>query len=147
MIGLFIILIFTLPAFEHPEQLLLGKWKEVEWHYDKVDRGAKGSSFVQKGIIADRVKSEISGELFIHQAEEWSFQPGGYLVLKKENEEPLELKWYLKGRGHILKLRHPGNLLEFYQIRKLTQKELVLNFENDLHARGIIEIRFERISD
>jgi hypothetical protein len=140
-------LFYVLSKIDHPEKLLIGKWKEVEWHYDKVDRGAQGSSFVQKGYIQNRLKEEITGELFIHQAEEWHFYPDGNLELLKMNNETEMLSWRLKGRGHILKLKHTENMLEFYQIRVLNKDEMILNFENDLHARGIIEIRFKRIKE
>jgi hypothetical protein len=43
--GFFLLLIWSVIAgdLNHLEKELLGTWKEVEWHYDKVDK-LKGSS-------------------------------------------------------------------------------------------------------
>lgn len=131
-------------ALEHPERELVGVWKEVEWTYEKVDR-SRGSSAVQKDILRDRLKNQITEDLIIHKSETWEFKKNGDLILKKSKMDDVTLKWYMKGRGHILKMKHNSGALEFYQIRSISDDELVLHFENDNHARGIVKIVFKRI--
>ena len=128
---------------EHPEQQLIGKWQEVEWVYDKVDVN-QNSSLAEKRALKNDLRHQVSENLIIHKSEVWEFKDDGDLILKKENGEIETLKWRLKGRGHILKLRHSDDVLEFYQIKSLGKDSLTIHFENDNHARGIIKIVFSR---
>lgn len=131
---------------EHPERELLGLWDEVEWTYEKVDR-SRGSSSVQKEALKDRLKNQITADLFIHKSETWEFKEDGVLNLVKKDGTRERLKWYMKGRGHILKIKHRSGALEFYQIRELKDDKMILHFENDIHARGIVKIVFKKIKD
>lgn len=130
----------------HPEKEIIGLWKETEWTYEKADqlRGARGSSAVEKDLIRSNLKNEITENLVIHTSESWDFKEDRTLLLTKEDGTTEQLKWHMKGRGHILKLKNESGQLEFYQIRKLGNRKLILHFENDIHARGIVKIVFER---
>lgn len=127
---------------KHPEQLLKGTWKEVSWTYDKVD-GEVGHSIT----LSEEVKDQISQDLFIHASETWLFEDNSEMILRKRNMQDKHIKWRLKGRGHILKLHYPNEKKEYYQIRKLTSDKLVIHFENDTHARGIVKIVLKKIKD
>lgn len=130
-------------ALNHPERDLEGVWKEVEWVYEKVDRTRSVST--EKQALRSRMKNEITEDLIIHKSETWEFKRKGKLLLTKENKDPIELSWRLKGRGHILKLEHENGALEFYQIRHLNSDKMVLHFDNNVHARGIVKIVFKKI--
>lgn len=148
IIGFFLVILYNVIAgnLEHPESRLLGQWKEVEWTYEKVDR-SRGSSAIQKSELREKLKNQITRDLFIHKSETWEFTESGKLFLTKEENIRDTLDWYMKGRGHILKLKHFNGALEFYQIRELSSNYMILNFENDNHARGIVKIVFEKIRD
>jgi hypothetical protein len=124
---------------QHPEILLIGKWKEIYWNYERVDN----TDIVSKENLDDEVKQEISKHLLIHQAEIWEFNKDSRLTLKSK-EKISKLNWKLKGRGHILKLTYKDGMKEYYQIKELTKNKLVLHFENDIHARGIVKIVFTK---
>jgi hypothetical protein len=129
---------------KHPESLLLGEWQEVEWTYNKTNHVR---SNVNKEVkLNDELKDDLSNGLYIHQSEKWSFTDKASLSLEKKDNPNIKVKWRLKGRGHILKLHYPNQQTEYYQIRTLTDKELVLHFENDVHARGIVEIVLKKIN-
>lgn len=148
IIGFFLFIVITIltAGLEHPERELRGLWEEVEWTYEKVDR-SRGSSAVEKDVLRERLKNQITKDLIIHKSETWEFDKSGKLFLTKENNIKDTLNWYMKGRGHILKLKHSNGALEFYQIRELNANQMVLHFENDNHARGIVKIVFKKIRD
>lgn len=124
---------------QHPEILLRGHWKEIAWNYERVDK-------INKQLdLDDEVKQEISKNLMIHQTEKWIFKKNSKLILKAKNKTTY-LKWKLKGRGHILKLKYENGMNEFYQIKELTKNKLILHFENDIHARGIVKISFKKLN-
>jgi hypothetical protein len=136
---------FVLMSYlNHPEKSIVGTWKEVSWMYEKVDL-PKDKDSVMNVFLEDQLKNEITKDLVIHKSETWRFDKNSRLTLLKEGNVKEILKWRLKGRGHILKLKHEGNTLEFYQIKELTNDKLVLHFENDMHARGIVRIEFQKI--
>jgi hypothetical protein len=124
-----------------PEKLLIGKWKEVEWMYEKSDKNQASN----KIELSDEIKNSISKDLVIHCSETWEFKNNAVLVLTKKGEKKHAIKWKLKGRGHILKLRHNDSIKEYYQIKELTKDRLVIHFENDIHTRGIVRIEFKKI--
>lgn len=129
---------------KHPEQLITGTWKEVSWQYDKKDKSTDSTIDVPK-VLDEQMKESISEGLHIHQSETWTFDKNTNLILEKKNEKPTLLNWRMKGRGHILKLHYDNESKEYYQIRELTKDRLVLNFENNTHARGIVEIVLEKV--
>jgi hypothetical protein len=132
-----------LDALKHPEKELVGVWDEVDWQYDKVDK-LKGSSAALKEKLRFDIKNQISNDLIIHEAEQWSFQNNGKLVLKNKNGKEEIVEWRLKGRGHILKIKHYSGVIEYYQIHQLDNNTLLLYFENDNHARGLVKITFKK---
>lgn len=95
---------------EHPEKNLIGTWKEVSWHYEKVDKTEDGEFF--KEIARDELKDEIAKNLVIHKSEEWTFEQNADLLLTGEDKEDKKLNWRLKGRGHILKLKYDNDKFE-----------------------------------
>lgn len=122
-----------------PEELIIGKWKEVAWEYEKVTDGSKDELEMNEDY-----RDEIYKNLIIHKAEIWEFKKNGKLFLHsdKKNED---LRWSIKGRGHILELKHIDNRKEDFQIEEISKDKLVLYFYFDLQLRGIIKITFEKI--
>jgi len=128
----------------HPENSLLGTWKEVSWTYEKVDLPEIRDTS-SDGFLEEQLKNEISKDLIIHKSEFWTFERNAGLKLSKKGQDDQQLSWRLKGRGHILKIKHDDSIHEVYQIKELSANKLVLHFENDMHARGIVRIEFEKI--
>ncbi len=129
--------------FEHPEKAILGSWKESSWTYEIVDSKSakKDSTLTEKNPTLEH---DVFSQLIIHKSEQWNFGRNSSLVLDKQNQRPVKVKWNLKGRGHILKLTYAGDTIEYYQIKELTDKRMVLHFENDVHAKGIVKIVFTK---
>jgi hypothetical protein len=132
-----------LESLNHPEKELLGIWDEVDWQYDKVDK-LQGSTSVLKEKLRFDIKNQISNDLIIHEAEQWHFKNNGNLILKNKDGNEEVVEWRLKGRGHILKIKHISGLVEYYQIHQLDKNTLLLHFENDNHARGLVKITFKK---
>lgn len=128
----------------HPEKAILGTWKEVSWTYERRDNHMNRKLTEDEKFIEEQVKNEISKNLIIHQSEKWQFAPSSELTLYRENKTPVHLHWRLKGRGHVLKLSYDQNITEYYHIQELTPRRMVLQFENDMHVRGIIKIIFKK---
>lgn len=128
-----------------PEQLIQGTWKEVAWRYDKHDK-LDGNSKEHTIHINDELKENISEGLHIRQSETWIFKDNAQLTLIKKKENPISLRWRMKGRGHILALNYGNQNKEYYQIQKLTKDEMILHFENDTHTRGIVQIIFKKVN-
>ena len=82
----------SLRIVDHPEDELIGRWKEVEWVYDKVDLEQKSVTAEKKSLKND-LRHQISKNLIIHRSETWEFQDDGLLILRKENGEFQNLKW------------------------------------------------------
>lgn len=140
-IGFLLTAFVVASQFEHPEKEILGEWKEVAWKYERVDKHNSNATTLVE--MDEEVKEELSAGLVIHTAEKWKFD-NTKLTLYKKGKAPVELHWKLKGRGHILKLTYDGDHKEYYQIKKISDKKLVLYFENEMHARGIVKIVFTR---
>jgi len=126
---------------ESPEQLIMGKWQEVEWQFERVD----SDSAKQGSQLFDYQKKELYKNMMIHNAEEWEFLPGKHLALKHhENTQDKKLKWILKGRGNILELRYDNEKVERFQVYKLTKDTLVVYYDFDLQMRGSVRITFKK---
>lgn len=129
--------------FQHPETAILGDWKESSWTYEIVDsKSAKRDSTLTEQNPT--LEHDVFSQLIIHKSEKWKFGRNSSLILHKPNDRTMKVKWNLKGRGHILKLTYSGDTTEYYQIKELTNKRMVLHFENDVHAKGIVKIVFTR---
>lgn len=145
LLVLIVLFAFLSGDINHPEKMIQGTWKEIAWRYDKHD-GIKGQSKVHSIELNDELKESISQGLHISQAETWVFDKNAQLTLRKKNKSNTTLNWRMKGRGHILALNYENAHKEYYQIQKLTHQEMVLYFENDTHARGIIQIVFKKVN-
>ncbi|MGS2740577.1 hypothetical protein [Sinomicrobium sp. M5D2P17] len=124
-----------------PDTVILGKWQEVSWEYEKLP-DAKEASLSK--AISNTVKNEITRDLVIHQAETWEFLPDGKLLLHN-GEKLTPLHWRLKSRGNILKLDHDKTPSEHYNLQVLSEDEMILYFNTDLQAKGIAKMKFKKI--
>ena len=146
VIGLFLLFfIITIQSkvLLHPDNLILGAWKEDSWQYIKANDYTKKDS-LSSVFIDEVVKEKISKHLVIHKSEEWVFKKNAALIIRKKGDENIKAKWVLKGRGHILKISYNDNVTELYRIKELKKNELILHFENNMHVRGIIKIHLKR---
>jgi hypothetical protein len=132
ILGLF--LLFN--ASTSPEKVILGKWKETDWKFEK------GIAFAADIAAASRGKA-TQPEFSFHKAEDWEFLPGGHLRLKIAGQQEL-LTWRIKGRGHVLQIQYGNDRIENYQLTVLDKNKMVLNAESDVQARGISQLIFER---
>jgi hypothetical protein len=113
------LIITSLSLSQNPEKLLIGKWREVSWDYERKD---------------DKT-------LLIHNAERWEFLPDGTLFLWGKNGK-LEARWRLGGRGNVLRLEHARNIVEHYNVTHLSADILILNFETNIQAKGVAKLTF-----
>ncbi len=135
---------FTLLSFqESPEIQLLGEWKEVSWEYEKLDSLISDESFDY--MLTDHIKSQISKNLIIHEAEIWNFVDEHTLEMKSSNTQN-SLNWTLKGRGNVLQINGSGGVIEHYIIQEISPNRMVLHFNSDMQVRGIVKMTFERLS-
>lgn len=145
IVGLFVMALSVVLGNSHPERRLLGQWQEVSWTYEKVDptplEVATGAS------LGEELRKEITKGLVIHESETWRFAPGSELVLHKNGTRNDTLQWKLKGHGHMLQLVFGDAHEEVYQVRELKEDEMVLQFNNDMIARGVVRIVFKRVTD
>ena len=125
---------------QHPEQAILGTWKEVDWVYAKVNGKKKA---VQQALTSEE-RYEVANHLVIHKFENWTFFEDRTVRLHEASGSEHKAKWRISGRGHILKIINPDETVEVYQIETLTQHRLILHFETNVHARGIVKITFKR---
>lgn len=146
LVGVAVLTLTALVAFGtfvHPEKAIVGEWKQVSWNYEKVD--LKNEELIVQGIdTSNTLDHDIFKSLTIHESETWRFYPNAAVDFTKKNSPKKSLNWRLKGRGHILKIIENGEPKEYYQIKELTDKRMVLHFENDVHARGIVKIVFQK---
>ena len=128
-----------------PDKKIIGKWREVSWEYEKVNKGKKGTVAMDKEITED-VRNDIAQNLIIHRAETWEFLPNGRLLLHKGNGTTTRLGWKLKGRGHVLKLHYLDEQIEYYDLSELSKGNMVLYFDIEIQAKGIVRMKFEKIT-
>lgn len=124
------------------EELIVGKWEEVSWKYEKVEAQSDPYWLTE---IDDKQKFEISQGLIIHQAEVWEFDRNRNLKLFGINLSEEKVNWKVKGRGNILELQHENLVLEDYQIQEITEDSLVIHFNSDLQVRGIVKMTFKKV--
>lgn len=123
-------------ASTSPEKVILGKWKETDWKFEK------GIAFAADIAAASKAKA-TQPEFSFHKAEDWEFLPGGHLRLKIAGQQEF-LTWRIKGRGHVLQIQYGNDRIENYQLTVLDKNKMVLNAESDVQARGISQLIFER---
>lgn len=120
-----------------PELLIVGQWNETQWQYEKV-------GFQENINHVNELKQAARKDLMIHEAETWRFLPNGTLQLCGKDSTKC-VKWLIKGRGHILQLKHEdGNWSENYNIDVLDSNTLVVNFETDIEAKGLAKLTFNK---
>ncbi len=125
-----------------PEALLVNKWKEVEWAYERIDRSpADGQRF--DGV---RIAAFEERRIVRHETEYWQFRPDRSFSILLEDGSTRTGRWRLKGRGHILTLRYADGGTEVYDVKELNQGALVLNLDLGMEVRGIARLVFSPVS-
>ncbi len=127
---------------ESPEKTIIGQWKEQKWEYEKVNR-VNGAAPLRP-YTSEETRYLAAQNLVIHESEKWTFLPGGKLKLSGRNSERI-VAWHIKGRGHVLELRYDDNETETYNLTRLNDRQMVLNFESDVQVRGIAKLTFEKV--
>jgi hypothetical protein len=127
---------------EQPEALLIGCWAETEWTYERADTNGAASRW-NDGI---RVRQYPDRQVLRHEAEAWEFRPRAELAIRDLAGEVHQAHWRLKGRGHVLTIRHDDEHFEVYDIKELSRDKLALHFDMGMEVRGIARLEFERTS-
>jgi len=129
---------------DSPEELIVGKWEEVDWNFERINVDSTEAN----GKLLAYQKNELYNNMIIHQGEKWEFYPKKELTLTpKGNFEEKKIKWYLKGRGNILELRYGDDVVECYQVHKLTKDTMVIYYNFDLQMRGSVKITFKKAEE
>lgn len=131
-----VFMIFSALA-ENPELMLVGEWQEVTWNFE--------DEAVEKTEVNDRWRKHAGDgqEFAIHRAETWIFLPDGKLKIKGASVEE-QMRWNLKGRGHILQIKYDNERVENYQLSGLSEQHMVLDLETEVRARGIARLTFQK---
>lgn len=124
----------------YPEAAIVGEWKEVSWVYDRNNVDEK----VKQEIGADE-RIDIANHLVIHEFENWTFRKNYSIKLHERTGKEHQAKWRLKDRGRILTLLNDDGTNEVYSVESLKKNELILHFDTDVHARGIVKITLRKI--
>jgi hypothetical protein len=125
----------------YPETAILGEWKEISWVYDRNNADEK----VKQEIGTDE-RIDIANHLVVHEFENWTFMKNYRIKLHEQSGKEHLAKWRLKDRGRILTLLNDDGTTEVYSVESLRKDELVLHFETDVHARGIVKITLKKIN-
>lgn len=139
------IAVFILVKAQTPEQRLTGRWEEVLWQYERMDPESHADTDWLV-VMDEQIKSEVSKELIVHEAEIWEFDDDHTLRLRGQDKDET-LQWKLKGRGDVLQLFHHDQHREAYQLKVLNEDSLILHFNTDLQARGIVKMIFKRVEE
>lgn len=124
----------------YPEKAIIGEWREVSWVYDRNNDNAR-----VKQEITEEERENIANHLVIHEFENWTFNENYGLKLHEKNGREHVVKWLLKDRGRILQLINEDGTQEVYSVESLKKDELILHFDTDVHARGIVKITMKKI--
>lgn len=135
-------MIWVMNHVESPEHLIVGTWKEHAWEYEKAYSMATFDK-INRDTISQNVKDQLGRHLIIHSAETWNFNQDGTLVLHGADTIK-QVKWKLKGRGHILELEYADNVIEHYNLTELNENTMVLNFDSDIQVKGIAKLTFNK---
>lgn len=133
---------WVIGQMESPEHLILGTWKEQSWEYEKAYNTA-ALRVMNRDTISQRVKDQLGRHLIIHSAETWDFNPDGILLLHG-HDTTKQVRWKLKGRGHILELEYADRVIEHYNLTELSEDMMVLNFDSDIQVKGIAKLTFNK---
>ncbi len=135
-------MLWIMGQLESPEQQILGKWNEHSWEYEKAYSRA-ALRIMNRDTVAQSVKDQLGKHLIIHSAETWDFNPDGTLMLHG-TDTTKQVKWKLKGRGHILELEYADKVIEHYNLTELDKNTMVLNFDSDIQVKGIAKLTFNK---
>lgn len=124
----------------YPEAAIAGEWEEVSWVYDRNNIDEK-----VKQEISTNERIDIADHLVIHEFENWTFRKDYRIKLHERNGKEHWAEWRLKDRGRILTLLNKNGTTEVYSVECLKKNELVLHFDTDVHARGIVKITLKKI--
>lgn len=128
-----------------PEKSLMGCWTETSWTYEKIDDvGEPGLDALWSDGV--RMRDYPDRQVVRHEAELWHFRPRGELDIRHVDGTVANARWRLKGRGHVLTIRHEGAGFEVYDIKELTRDQLLLNYDMGMEVRGIARLEFARAS-
>ena len=148
LLVIFVVTAFSINFFSAaPSSLIAGKWSEKEWKYELIDTHEMVEGYVKGDKVKrlpESIEKKIREDVLLHQAEDWEFLPDGSLLLYKNDSEVIEAEWRLKGRGHILYIKYKDGNYEYYDIKELNEKEMILNFDIGMEVRGIARLVFER---
>ncbi|WP_341904353.1 hypothetical protein [Fluviicola taffensis] len=125
----------------YPEAAIVGEWKEVSWVYDRNNVGEK-----VKQVIDAEERMDIANHLVIHEFENWTFRKNYSIKLHERTGKEHQAKWRLKDRGRILTLLNDDGTTEVYSVESLKKNELILHFDTDVHARGIVKITLKKMN-
>ena len=129
---------------QSPERLIMGTWNERQWQYEKVNAPSDLKKFQAQDTMAQSVKDQLGKHLVVHSAEVWEFKREGLLVLHGRDTTK-EVRWKLKGRGHILELEYANKVIEHYNLSELTSTNMALNFDSDIQVKGIAKLTFDKL--
>lgn len=147
-LSLFLVIIMSIAwlkqRVDSPESLIIGTWYERSWQYEKVNSAESLNMTHDRDSMAQSVRDVLGKHLVIHSAETWQFNPDGSLLLVG-NDTVKQVKWKLKGRGHILELEYADKVIEHYNLSELTPTKMALNFDSDMQVKGIARLTFDNI--
>lgn len=135
--------LFVLGCGDNPEDLIVSRWEESSWIYELIDRHPYEVRRV------DGIRLDVFDERTVtrHEAEYWNFRADRTFEIQLKDGTKRTGRWRLKGRGHILALRYAGGEVEVYDVKELSDDELVLNFDMGMEIRGIARLGFSRVTD
>lgn len=135
-------MLWVMDSVQSPEHQILGTWSERSWEYEKAYSHATRKA-IHRDTISQSVRDQLGKHLVIHSAETWKFNADGTLLLHGADTTK-EVKWKLKGRGHILELEYADSVIEHYNLTELNDSKMVLNFDSDIQVRGIAKLTFDK---
>ncbi|NQD72074.1 hypothetical protein HP439_15215 [Sphingobacterium shayense] len=123
-----------------PEQIIEGEWIETSW---SIEKDNSKSSIPNDSPVYQDLKKEILSDFHEIHLGRWNFSENRTLASTKDHRKE-HLKWFIKGRGHILELHRDGKRLESFQIQTINRDKIILHLNFDLQVKGIMEIVLER---
>ncbi len=133
----------SLGCGQDPESLLTTRWEESSWQYEKVDRvpdEVRRFGGIRIGAFEEHTARR-------HISEYWQFFSDRSFEIGLADGTVTKGRWRMKGRGHILTLRHENGDVEVYDVKLLTEDGLVLHFDLGMELRGIARLEFLRSKD
>jgi hypothetical protein len=128
-----------------PEIMIVGTWQEVSWEYESLSKDSDYND-IHDQSYADELSEYFGQNLLLHENERWLFMPNGKLIVQTaDGQIKSEVIWKLKSRGDVLVFKENGEITESYQLTKLNKKQMVLNYNLDIQARGVAKLTFEKV--